>query len=737
MGKNLVKKNLSLFILIAFFVVDIFSPLFVSAQVAVPQSSVLPDGTRVERALPASGNSQGANYVVGRYGGIQGNENATTDFAADAVGCSAGQILGNIVQSGVSSVISSITGSATNMLGGVLSTEVPVNDAPVRGNTARETNKEVGGGQSNIWDALLNSLNVSWDSIGFCLANATIHYVAQSTINWINSGFEGNPAFVDNPGEFFQDVADTEAGAFIEELGMGFMCSDFAPQVRIALVNDYLNRTGGVPYQNRAQCTFTDASRNLQGFLDDYRQGGLDSFVDFVFNPANRAQTAYLQAQDELNFRLNRQQAQLDLELNWGRGFLSFKDCSNAPTKVVNGKTVRDSSKCVTKTPGQVIENELNNNLDMKYQRLSIADEFDEVVAALVNYLIRTALSETLTTDDDAGRFGNSGDNDNSAVGNAYMSGRPNPTTPVTPTPPRLTATCRASAATVNTNQPVTFSAVPSFFSSTGMTYDWFGGPTLPQNTSNATIGTFFTEPGIANVSVIVRWSNQSASAQCPPVTILGNSTSTATTTPPSEPAGSINITVPSATSTVMVGNNINIEWTASNTNSATHYLVTLERPGQSISFEPKNVPKQNKLSITIPRNLPNTSNPFPVGNFKVKLELFEGKPCPGQFCGEKLVARDTADVTTTISSAISGKCYPDLTASQINFPVPWRVEASGGNGEYSYLWKGEVGGPLNNATSSAPIVRYSTTGRKTGSVTIRSAGLEKAINCTGNVVIN
>ncbi|MFK5283207.1 hypothetical protein ACI3PL_26910, partial [Lacticaseibacillus paracasei] len=39
-------------------------------------------------------------------------------------------------------------------------------------------------------------INVSWDSIAWCVINAMIEYIANATIAWANSGFNGNPAFL-------------------------------------------------------------------------------------------------------------------------------------------------------------------------------------------------------------------------------------------------------------------------------------------------------------------------------------------------------------------------------------------------------------------------------------------------------------------------------------------------------------------------------------------------------------
>ncbi len=64
--------------------------------------------------------------------------------------------------------------------------------------------------------------------------------------------------------------------------------------------------------------------------------------------------------------------------LGWGRGFLSHTDPAT-------GKIT---------SPGSVIEGQVNQRLFSGESRIQIADEFDEVVNALVNSLIKIAIHE-------------------------------------------------------------------------------------------------------------------------------------------------------------------------------------------------------------------------------------------------------------------------------------------------------------------------------------------------------
>ena len=67
-------------------------------------------------------------------------------------------------------------------------------------------------------------------------------------------------------------------------------------------------------------------------------------------------------------------------------GWLNFKKCSDP----------NDPASCKTTTPGKLIESSLNQSLGMGKQRLIMADEFDEMITAVVNNLIRVALNKVL-----------------------------------------------------------------------------------------------------------------------------------------------------------------------------------------------------------------------------------------------------------------------------------------------------------------------------------------------------
>lgn len=256
---------------------------------------------------------------------------------------------------GSGAVANFIKGKISSYVGSIASTDVLVNESVMRG-------KDTG---------ILGA--VSWDQLGWCLVNATIESVGAATVQWINGGFQGNPVFVQDPGQFFADVADIQAGAFINELSNGFLCEPIRNVVRVNLANNYNGQIGGYS----PQCTFTGAAGNLEQFMagDSFSWADWDSYTQ---NPQNNPFGATLAGQVELDRRIASALGVQSKVLDWGVGFLSSKDPET-------GKIT---------SPGSLIQDGLNDRLGSGQRRLEIADEFDEIVNALVNQLVKVAISE-------------------------------------------------------------------------------------------------------------------------------------------------------------------------------------------------------------------------------------------------------------------------------------------------------------------------------------------------------
>src|SRR3989344_6420706 len=87
------------------------------------------------------------------------------------------------------------------------------------------------------------------DAVAYFFANRMVEKLAAQTVNWINSGFQGNPAYVTDPNQFFLDIGDEQASRFLSSTAFSnSLCSPFRAQVRLALVKNYLAETDNQNY---------------------------------------------------------------------------------------------------------------------------------------------------------------------------------------------------------------------------------------------------------------------------------------------------------------------------------------------------------------------------------------------------------------------------------------------------------------------------------------------------------
>ena len=132
------------------------------------------------------------------------------------------------------------------------------------------------------------------DPIAWMLAKTIMQRISASTVNWINSGFQGSPAFVTNPEAYFSNIGDQVAGQFIfSNPNLNFLCGTMGAKIKVALARGYLN-------QNNAnyQCTLTGVGQNFDDFMGDFQNGGWDNFFELTQRQQNNPIGAYLQAEN-------------------------------------------------------------------------------------------------------------------------------------------------------------------------------------------------------------------------------------------------------------------------------------------------------------------------------------------------------------------------------------------------------------------------------------------------------
>lgn len=245
-------------------------------------------------------------------------------------------------------------------------------------------------------DAPTDDMRAFLDCMTRALARVALQQMTNSVLKWVNSGFNGQPAYVQSFQQLFLTVADQAAGQFIQGSALSFLCTPFQNPVRIAIAQSYARRNASAN-----SCTLSKvlAINNINGFMNgNFSQGGWQGFLSFVSSPTNNPFGAYLYGQSALQSSISQAQQYTTLDLQNGRGFQSYYEPYNCKA-VIDPISLKTGQSCQYRitTPGSVIEPQVNNSLGTGQRQLELAKNFDDIVSVFLQTLVTSALYSGLS----------------------------------------------------------------------------------------------------------------------------------------------------------------------------------------------------------------------------------------------------------------------------------------------------------------------------------------------------
>lgn len=252
---------------------------------------------------------------------------------------------------------------------------------------------------SQIWNAyqwiVSNWIQIKeqyLDPIVWNIINLVLQNMMRDITQWIATGFAGRPAFLQDPGSFLTGIADRVVGDYLNSTELGnFLCSPWRIDVRGVLALSYQRTRNTAPtctisgIWNNAQYTMAQ----FQQFVDGaFNQGGWDAWFQFTQNPQYNPHGAVLLAQEQLGVRISNTKGQEYNMVLSAQNFLSSKVCTPV---YENG--VQVGEQCQVTTPGSTIEKTLNEQFASGKERLHVADEFNELLAAFFTQMVQQALA--------------------------------------------------------------------------------------------------------------------------------------------------------------------------------------------------------------------------------------------------------------------------------------------------------------------------------------------------------
>lgn len=152
--------------------------------------------------------------------------------------------------------------------------------------------------------ASINANSTCIQSIGRLIIKMLLQKLTVSTVNWINSGFDGSPAFVQDPGKFFNDIAKNE----ILQFGIEINNPELFPFGKAWMQNQA--RAFNNKFQTNAQYSLdkliqdTNPEFTAATFQQDFSMGGWDAWSAMTQIPANNPLGFKLMADNEIQKRL-------------------------------------------------------------------------------------------------------------------------------------------------------------------------------------------------------------------------------------------------------------------------------------------------------------------------------------------------------------------------------------------------------------------------------------------------
>lgn len=349
----------------------ILSPIFVDAQ-TVGQNQQILQRFQPNVTAQTSGNSIGGVSFSGISGSILACAN-----------------VGGKITSAISGLFKNSTKKATSkvgkLLGSLTGQQVPTSDQ-----TAQDKQETANKKESCL------------DAIAYTVAKQALGQVTNKTLNWVNTGFGGNPFYVRNIDSFLGSIKNDEIRNYIgiaDNINKGN-----GDAVGASVTSKIIEMITGRP--SSVSTPTTQSELKYEAFTKDFSSGGWDAWYRMTQlgeNPIG----AILSTSQQLGKNIEEQQQATKNEISNGNGFLSQKLCveyastvdPNDPNNLVLG--LDGLPKCLrfeTVTPGSVIAAQTQTITNSGTRQLEAADELNEVLGAFFDSLLNKLFNKGLQT---------------------------------------------------------------------------------------------------------------------------------------------------------------------------------------------------------------------------------------------------------------------------------------------------------------------------------------------------
>lgn len=238
-------------------------------------------------------------------------------------------------------------------------------------------------------------------SIGRVVIKMLLQKMTLSTVEWINNGYNGSPMFIQNPGDFFKDIAKNEILQFnleISDLDLFPFGKAWMQNQAIAFNQKFANNA---QYSLNELIKQTNPEFSDQTFRKDFSKGGWSAWNALTQVPANNPLGFSMMASNELQQRLagtNQSNAQnLRDSLREAGGYLGSERCVNPSMDITRAEhndalnKVAGARLCTRweyVTPGQMVAVAATSAMKYPENNLLKAEDLNDAVATILDAML-------------------------------------------------------------------------------------------------------------------------------------------------------------------------------------------------------------------------------------------------------------------------------------------------------------------------------------------------------------
>ncbi len=261
-----------------------------------------------------------------------------------------------------------------------------------------------------------NRITACYNGLAYSLARQQLVSMTRSTMNWVNTGFNGDPMYVRNITSLTRNIEREVVNRELELLKDPKNVRDY-PYGRVfaeSQIRSYQS-IGNFDDSMKSDLTgYLSDGATIDSFSKNFSEGGWGGWLALTQKDQNNPIGYSIQKSQQIDNQQEKEVTATKAELERNGGVLDQKKCAEYAKIVIKGTgglmdmTTADPKKCIryeTITPGSLIKDKISKYLNSPETQLEMADSLNEVLYSIFGNLIsrlqKTGLASLSSNTDD------------------------------------------------------------------------------------------------------------------------------------------------------------------------------------------------------------------------------------------------------------------------------------------------------------------------------------------------